>query len=83
MHLENEKGSQQSLKAFQRFIEIIYSLNTSDIQTVANEILNRELSEDEIEQIKGLVADNINWFDAIESAILSSKIAGFTEEEQG
>ena len=60
--------------------EIIYSLNTSDIQIVANEILNRDLSENEIEQIKDLIADNINWFDAIEAAILSSKIAASTEE---
>lgn len=60
--------------------EIIYSLNISDIQTVATEILNRELSEDEVEQVRDLVAEKINWFDAIEAAILSSKIIASPKE---
>ena len=49
--------------------EIIYSLNKSDIQTVALEELNRELNEMEINQIIDSIAKRINWYDAIADAI--------------
>lgn len=48
---------------------IIYSLNIEDIQTVAVEEIDRELSQTEIESIKDLIASNINWYDAIANAI--------------
>ncbi len=51
--------------------EIFYSLNTRDLQTVATETLDRELTNEEIEKVKNKVGDNINWFEAIESTILS------------
>jgi hypothetical protein len=50
--------------------ELIYSLSTEDIQTVATQTLNRELSKDEIELVKDLIAKKINWFDAIQESIL-------------
>ncbi len=50
--------------------EIIYSLNIDDIQTVAKEVLNRKLSENELKQVVELVPERINWFDSIETAIL-------------
>ena len=50
--------------------EIIYSINTTDLQTVAQEVLNRELSENEIMQLKELVPERIKWFEAIEASIL-------------
>jgi len=50
--------------------KIIYSLNVEDVQTVANEVLERDLSDDEIKNILDDIADKIKWFDAIESAIL-------------
>ncbi|MCK9398922.1 MAG: hypothetical protein M0Q51_02860 [Bacteroidales bacterium] len=49
--------------------EIVYSLNKTDMQTVALEELNRELTDKEIEEIKDKIAENINWFDAISDAI--------------
>lgn len=48
---------------------VFYSLNEEDIQTVALQEINRDLSETEIESIKDLIASNINWHEAIANAI--------------
>ena len=49
--------------------DIIYSLNVEDVQTVALEEIDRELTAKEIEKIKDLIAENINWYDAILGSI--------------
>ena len=49
--------------------EIVYSLNIEDIQTVATQEIERELTDDEIEKIKDLIAEKISWYDAIAAAI--------------
>ncbi len=49
--------------------KIIYSLNEEDIQTVAHQELERNLSSEEIDKIKDLIAAKINWYDAIAEAI--------------
>jgi len=49
--------------------EIIYSLNIEDIQTVAIQEMGRELFDDEIEKIKDLISEKINWYDAIFDSI--------------
>ncbi|MCO5237042.1 MAG: hypothetical protein M9933_12305 [Chitinophagaceae bacterium] len=49
--------------------KIIYSLNEDDIQTVALQEVERNLSSQEIEKIKTLIAEKINWYDAIADAI--------------
>ena len=49
--------------------EIVYSLNIEDIQTVATQEIERELTDDEIEKIKDLFAEKISWYDAIAAAI--------------
>ncbi len=49
--------------------EIIYSLNIMDIQTVAQQEIDRDLTAEEIEKIKDSIAENINWYDAISDAI--------------
>lgn len=49
--------------------KIIYSLTVEDIQTVAEGVLGRELSIDEIESITDSIADNINWYAAIADSI--------------
>jgi len=49
--------------------EIIYYLNITDVQEVANQELGRSLSSKEIEAITDAIAENINWYDAIERAI--------------
>lgn len=48
---------------------IVYSLNVEDIQTVAREELERELTSKEIEKIEDTVAENIDWYGAILDAI--------------
>ena len=54
--------------------EIFYSINIEDIQTVAIEEIDRELTDDEIESIKDLIGEKINWYDAILDSI-NEKIA--------
>jgi len=54
---------------------IVYSLTIEDIQTVANEELGRDLSSQEIENVKDTIAEKINWFDAISDSI-NEKIKG-------
>jgi len=48
---------------------IFFSLNLSDIQTVANQEIERDLSKDELLKIIDDITKNINWFDAISYAI--------------
>lgn len=50
-------------------IKIIYSLTVDDIQNVAEQELSRKLSTKEIEKIVDLIAEKINWYDAIAYSI--------------
>ena len=50
--------------------DIVYSLNIEDIQTVAIQEIDRELTEDEIEKIKDLIGEKINWYEAILNSII-------------
>jgi hypothetical protein len=49
--------------------EIIYYISVSDIQEVAEEELDRELSPEEIKLVQERVGDYISWYDAIWLAI--------------
>lgn len=49
--------------------KIIYSLNTTDIQTVANQELNRKLTKEEIEKISEIIPERIDWYDIISCTI--------------
>ncbi|MBN4079987.1 hypothetical protein JYT60_01990 [bacterium AH-315-C08] len=49
--------------------ELIYSLSEDDAQTVAIEELGRKLSSDEMHKLKDMVAEKINWFDAISDTL--------------
>jgi hypothetical protein len=49
--------------------KIVYYLNEEDIQTVAYQVLERKLSSVEIEKIKNLIAEKINWYDVIADTI--------------
>lgn len=50
--------------------DIIYSLNIEDIQTVAVQEIDRELTEYEIEKITDSIGEKINWYDAIYNSII-------------
>lgn len=49
--------------------KIIYSINIEDVQRVANDILDRDLTKKEINELEEAIANNISWYDAIEQAI--------------
>lgn len=46
-----------------------YSLNIEDIQNVAEQELERKLTEKELRLVEGKVGDYINWYEAILHAI--------------
>jgi hypothetical protein len=48
---------------------IIYSLNVEDIQRVAVQEIERNVSPEEIEKITKSITDKINWYDAIANSI--------------
>ena len=47
----------------------IYSLSIADIQEIAEQDLNRELSENELNLVVDKVGDYINWSEAISYTI--------------
>ena len=47
----------------------IYSLTNEDVQTVAEQELDRLLSVEEIALLEEQIAKNISWYDAIREAI--------------
>ncbi len=51
--------------------EIFYSLTIEDIQNVAEESLQRNLSDDEVRKVIPLVEQQISWHDIIDDAINS------------
>ena len=48
---------------------IIYSINVSDIQEVANQTIERALTKNEIISVEKSVGNNLDWFQAIENSI--------------
>jgi len=49
--------------------KIIYQLTVKDVQDVADQELERELTPEEIELIRNRIAEKIPWYDAIAEAI--------------
>jgi hypothetical protein len=54
--------------------KIFYSLSIEDIQTVALDEIDRKLTTKEIENIKDLIGEKINWYDAILDSIHETSI---------
>lgn len=54
--------------------KLIYQLTVEDIQTVAKDVLKRELTESEIKLIEEKISDHIDWFDAIHNVIIFNNI---------
>lgn len=48
---------------------IVYALSVQDIQDVAQQTLERDLTDKEIAVVENHVEEYVNWFDAIELAI--------------
>ncbi len=49
--------------------DVVYSINVSDIQDVAGQVLDRRLTRRELTLVRESVGDYIDWFEAIENAI--------------
>jgi len=54
--------------------KIIYSINIEDVQTVAEQELERKLTAKELRLVEDKVGDYINWYEAILNAIDVLKI---------
>jgi hypothetical protein len=48
---------------------IVYSIDVEDLQNVADQEIDRELTEKEIELIENRLGDFLDWYGAIASAI--------------
>lgn len=47
----------------------VYEISVADLQDVAKEALERELTDEEVVAVGNSVGDYIDWFQAIENAI--------------
>jgi hypothetical protein len=47
----------------------VYEISVADLQDVAKEVLERELTDIEITAVGNSVGDYIDWFQAVENAI--------------
>ena len=61
---------------------IAYSINIEDIQTVAEQELERKLTTKELRLVEKKVEDYINWYEAILNAIDVSKIKPWNCDER-
>ena len=49
---------------------VLYSINVEDVQDVANDTIDRDLTDDEIKKVEERIGDYFsNWFDLLEMAI--------------
>ena len=48
---------------------IIYSINVEDLQTVAEQELERELTDEEIRNVEKRLGEYIDWYEAIVSTL--------------
>ena len=49
--------------------DIVYFLTKEDLQTVSNEVLNRDLRTEEVTLLESKIGDYIDWYDSIGNAI--------------
>jgi len=52
--------------------DIFYSLTITDLQHVAEESLNRQLTENEMKTVIRRIEERISWFDVVDDAIRES-----------
>ena len=63
--------------------KIIYQLTVTDIQTVAEQELNRKLKKEEILQLEDTIAENIDWYGAILFAFQEHKLIPKDDDDDG
>ncbi|MCL5992534.1 MAG: hypothetical protein M1419_10620 [Bacteroidetes bacterium] len=52
--------------------KIIYSINIEDLQNVADEVLERKLTNQEIKLLIDKIGDYFDWYDSIDRAIMNN-----------
>lgn len=62
--------------------KIIYSINIEDVQSVAEQELERELGEKELKIIENKIGDYIDWYEAINMAIIDNIVTRRTTRKQ-
>ena len=55
--------------------KILYSISREDVQNVAEEELNRKLTEEELKLVQGKLGDYVGWYEAILNAMKELKLA--------
>ncbi len=76
------QNSNKNLIAMIDTSKIIYSINIEDIQNVAEQELERELGEKELEIIENKIGDYIDWYEAINMAIIDNIVTRRTTLKQ-
>lgn len=59
--------------------KIIYSLDISDLQEIADQDLERELTKEELKKVIDLVPNYVNWAEAISNTFMALNLP--TNEE--
>jgi hypothetical protein len=54
--------------------KILYSINVADVQTVAQELIERDLTDEEVLMVSDKLGDHIAWFDAIWYAMQDTEV---------
>lgn len=49
--------------------DIVYSINVDDLHKVASRVLERSLTDEEVESVANALGNFIDWFQAIQNAI--------------
>ncbi|MBK7447330.1 MAG: hypothetical protein IPJ45_15200 [Ignavibacteria bacterium] len=50
--------------------KVIYQLTIEDLQNVANEEIDRDLTESELNLLENKIGDHVDWYGSIQNAII-------------
>lgn len=54
--------------------QIVYSINMTDLQEVAQDVLERRLTKKELDSVARSLGDHIDWFQAVWNTIMDEAI---------
>lgn len=61
---------------------VVYKIIVEDIQNIAEELLERELNDDELKKVANRIGDYISWDQAIEDTLIEFGIKSKEEQEE-
>lgn len=79
--MNKKKDRVYGSKYFTASDEVVYQISIEDLQTVALELIDRELSKGEIEKVAEKVGDYIGWYDSIRYAMIEALGAEVISED--